>query len=97
MAVASFDRFIRIADRLGEVAAGSIEAARTIHAALGLVGPAWPWDGRHSPGRKTGSKTPGRARPRWRASWGESGPKRERPLACAANGLPWLPYMQGVL
>jgi hypothetical protein len=43
MAVASFARFIRIADRLGEVAAGSIEADRTIQAALGLVGPVLPY------------------------------------------------------
>jgi hypothetical protein len=35
--------FIRIADRLTKVAAGSIEADRTIHAALGLTGPVQPY------------------------------------------------------
>ena len=33
-----FDRFIRIADRLGQVQAGSPEADRTIHQALGRAG-----------------------------------------------------------
>jgi hypothetical protein len=41
--VTRFDRLIRIADRLGEVAAGSIEADRTIHDALGLAGPVQPY------------------------------------------------------
>jgi hypothetical protein len=42
-AVTPFARFIRIADRLGEVAADNIEADQTIHAALGLTGPVLPY------------------------------------------------------
>jgi hypothetical protein len=42
--VTSFARlFIRIADRLAQVQAGSLEADRTIHAALGLAEPAPPY------------------------------------------------------
>jgi len=36
--VIPFDRFIRIADWLRQVAAGSIEADQTIHGVLGFLG-----------------------------------------------------------
>jgi hypothetical protein len=41
--VTPFDRFIRIADRLGEVTAGSLLADLTIHEALGLAGVVMPY------------------------------------------------------
>ena len=41
--MASFDRLIRIADRLAQVSEGSPAADRTIHEALGLTGPAPPY------------------------------------------------------
>jgi hypothetical protein len=42
-AVTPFDRFIRIADRLGQVAAGSLLADLAIHKALGLAGVVMPY------------------------------------------------------
>jgi hypothetical protein len=39
----SFDRLIRIADRLAKVKAGSEVADRTIHGSLGRLGPVLPY------------------------------------------------------
>jgi hypothetical protein len=41
--VTSFDRLFRIANRLGQVPAGSLLADLAIHEALGLVGVAMPY------------------------------------------------------